>query len=164
MGKLYDAMSDAIRGRAPRGLPQAQSRWGWSTKEVAQRFGVTQRTAQRWQAAGQVPARRAGQLQDILSTEADKRARERAAKRGFGPVTIGGTYQVSNYRPQRTGPGSRFRTDEIPPAKVREILALADAGDVAAAEDVLSQAIADGYGITQPVTWEDVDSATFDAR
>lgn len=164
MARLIDEFVSQLDARADRSVGRADvgrtmDKYGWTTKDVAARFGVSDRTARRWRQQDRVPDKRAADWRNAARDEARKRARERIEKRGISRMSVQGTYRVSRFR-GKTGPTSAVRILEgskIRPAQMREVFGNLDAGDIDAADAALNDALAEAYG-APGLSMEDVDS------
>src|SRR5215472_13865737 len=117
MASLSDAFQARMAERAARGgdmgARRAMERYGWSAREVAQRFGVSERTARRWRQQDRIPERRREDFQREQRRERQARQRARMEARGLSSMSAQGEYMVSRSRyrtrpqyPVRTLPGS----------------------------------------------------------
>jgi hypothetical protein len=162
MARLIDEFLDQLDTRADRGLGgsagRIMERFGWSTADVAERFGVSARTARRWRQKG-VPAARQQDWRNAARDEARRRTRDRIERRGIRSMTVQGTYRISRMR-GKTGAASAVRTmpgSKIAPAQMRDVFAQVDAGDLDAADAALNEALAEAYE-APGLSMEDVDS------
>lgn len=163
MARLIDTFLDQVDTRAERGLgaspDRIMERFGWTTKDVAQKFGVSERTARRWRQQDRIPEKRRQDWRDAAKAEARKRTRDRIEKRGIRSMSVQGTYKVSKSR-YRTGPTSAVRIlpgNKITPAQMREVFGNVDAGDLDAADAALNDALAEAYE-APGLSMEDVES------
>jgi hypothetical protein len=169
-----DAKSDR---RVPRLAPPtsvggAVSRFGWSTRQLAQAMGISERTARRWRQQDRVPPRRAAAWSETTAREQGKRndaardaegerRRKSIERRGLSRMNVSGTYRISNSRYQaRKDFPVRFVTGKITGAQMREVFAAADRGDDDEAEELLNEALAEAYG-APGLYFEDVDGIDF---
>lgn len=164
MARLIDEflsqMDDkAGRGLASAGVRQVMDRSGWTTRDVAGRFGVSERTARRWRQQDRVPARRLGDWQREARDAARARTRRRIEKRGISNMTATGPYRISKNR-YRAGPAAPVRIMEgnkITPAQMRDVFSAVDSGDIDAADQLLNDALAEAYE-APGLVMEDIDS------
>lgn len=167
---LLNALSGAMAGkaetRAPSTVREAQSQFGWSTRDIAGRFGVSPRTARRWVQQDRIPARRREQFRAQARAMAAGRQRRQIEARGLAGLSVTGIYRVSRSRyrargnaPVRVMPGSR-----IPASSMREVFGAIDAGRSAEAERMMNEALSRAYGTSSPVEFEDVDSLAYRVR
>lgn len=165
--ELFDAFTRAMQARSsarsPSSVQSAMTRFGWSTRDVARMFGVSDRTARRWRQLNAIPARRADEWRSTVRTAAAARTRARIEARGLSALTVEGIYRISRSRyksgswsPVRVMPGNRIRG-----AQMRDVFEAADRGDMDAAESQLSEALAEAYG-TSGIEWESIDGLGFD--
>lgn len=147
-----------VYGRGPRGGPD--------TKRIADLFGVTQRTVQRWVKAGKLPESTHGQaaVDDIAAWRESPAGRtallgprrsERLATEGFA-ATIEGTYKISRETRHRTV------TAAIDAAQAREIIDALRAGDDTAAHAALENAFGDAFGGSVKITIDHMAIAKID--
>lgn len=165
MASLNDQFQRAMEARAgarqPSSVRGAMDRYGWSTRDVAQRLGVSERTARRWRQQDHIPERRRGDWRRETVNAARGRQRARMERGGVASMSAAGQYQVSKSR-YRTGPNSRVRTSQakIPAAAMRAYFAALDRGDAQAADDALNGALADAYGASD-LHMTDVEDVNF---
>lgn len=164
---LHQAFQDQIQARAERGAPSsvrgAMDRYGWTTRDVAQRFGVSDRTARRWRQQDRIPDRRRADWRRETNSAAQRRVRDRIERRGLSGLTVTGTYRISRNR-YKAGPGAPARLmpgNKISGAVMRGYFAAIDQGDVGQADEILNQALAAGYE-APGMHFEDVDEVHFD--
>ena len=176
MASLSDEFRRQMQARAERGAPSsvrgAMDRYGWTTRDVAQRFGVSDRTARRWRQQNRIPERRRADWRRETTSAAERRVRERMERRGLAGMSVTGTYMVSKSR-YKAGPGYPVRfgtrdngnpvagTNRITAAQMRGYFAAIDQGDQQAADDLLNDALAQAYG-ADGLHFEDVDEVHFD--
>lgn len=157
-------------GRTPSTVHGAMERYGWSTRDLAQQLGVSERTARRYAQQNRITGRGAAEraarqqaFQQSVTREARARQRRRMERGGLSSLSAAGEYQISKRR-FRTGPGSRVRTgpsgEKIPASAMREYFAALDAGNQAEADRVLNDALADAYDASG-LHMTDVDDVTF---
>jgi DNA-binding transcriptional MerR regulator len=164
---LSDEFQRQIQARAERNVPShvraTMERFGWTTRDVAERFGVSERTARRWRQQDRVPERRAGDWHREATSAAARRIRERMERRGVSGLTVTGIYRISKSR-YKAGPGSPVRImpgNKIKPAQMRDYFSAIDQGDEDAADELLNQSIAEAYE-APGLHFEDVDDLHFD--
>ena len=166
---LLDAFTAAMAGkaetRAPTSVHGAVERFGWSTRDVAREFGVSERTARRWRQQDRIPARRAEQWREVTRTAAAARQRAQIEARGLRGLTVTGEYRVSRsrYRARGNAPVRIMGDNRITGATMREVFSALDRGDADAAEAQLNDALADAYG-APGLSIESVDSLTYTVR
>lgn len=178
MAGLTEGFINAMNARAERGAPAhvgtAMERYGWSTRDVAQQFGVSERTARRWRQQDRIPARRAADWRDAVQGAARDRLRQRIERGGLKGMKVTGQYRVSvrSYKAGRQSP-LRFGsirgnpvprvtgTNQITGEQMREVFAAIDAGDQAAADAALNKALGEAYG-APGLEVEDAESVEFD--
>jgi hypothetical protein len=166
VASLHDRFQQAVDARAaarqPSSVGGAMDRYGWSAREVAQRFGVSERTARRWRQQDRIPERRREDWRRELTREARGRQRARMERGGIGQMSAGGEYEVSPGRRYRTGPSSRVRTSQakIPAAAMRDYWSAVDRGDAAEADQILNDALAGAYD-APGLHMTDVDDVNF---
>jgi hypothetical protein len=134
-------------------------RFGWTTRDVATRFGVSERTARRWRQQDRIPERRAGDWQRETRAEARARTRQRIEKRGIRHMSATGPYKISKsrYRATAGAPVRILEGNKITPAQMRGVFAAADSGDMDAADALLNEALAGAYE-AGGLEMEDVES------
>ena len=149
--------AEKAEGRTPTGVKAAMDRFGWSAKDLAEKLGVSERTARRYRQQDRIPERRAEQRDrfgresraattDRVSDRAAK-TRKRIEQRGLRKMEALGKYVISKTRGQ-AGPGAPAKlmgTNKISPASMRDYFAAVDQGDEAAADEILNDALAEGY-------------------
>jgi hypothetical protein len=167
MASLNEEFQRQLAERAERNTPSSvrgtMDRFGWSTRDVAGRFGVSERTARRWRQQDRIPGRRRDDWRREANTTAARRVRERIERRGLSGLTVTGTYKISK-NTYKAGPGSPARLlpgNKISPTVMRGYFAAIDQGDDGQADDILNQALAEGYGAAD-MHFEDVDDVHFD--
>lgn len=162
--RLIDTFLSQVDSRSDRGLASASvghvmERFGWSTHDVATRFGVSDRTARRWRQKDHIPPKRAADWRRETRAEARARTQRRIEKRGIRHMAVTGTYRVSKSR-YKARPGSAVRIMEgnkITPAQMRGVFAAVGAGDLDAADVLLNEALAEAYE-APGLEMEDVES------
>lgn len=121
-----------------------------SSKWVAQHFGVSMRTAQRWRKGTQQPSKRAGGPEKVIKS-ADSETRQKVAAdamRSAQAVHVG-RVAVVDKSPRGKGPkqGKNFRnvgTVQLDPAsreRMNEAADALEAGDTERAEQLMSEAV-----------------------
>lgn len=175
MARLVEGFISAMNARAERGAPShvgtAMERYGWSTRDVAQQFGVSERTARRWRQQDRIPARRAAEWKDATQAAARERLRARIERGGLKGMNVTGQYRISR-RSHKAGKGAPIRfgskgdqfvmgTNRITGAQMREVFSALDRGDVDQADAALNQALAEAYG-APGLEVEDAESVQFD--
>jgi hypothetical protein len=149
--------------RQPRGVGGAMGRYGWSARDVAQRFGVSERTARRWRQQDRIPERRREDWRQAITGAARGRLRARMARRGLSGMSATGTYFVSpptRYRANSEAPVRALDDNKIDAAAMRDYFSALDRGDAADADRILNDALGKAYGA--PTTFVDADSVWFD--
>lgn len=166
MAGLSDEFQRAMQARAERNVPShvraTMERFGWSARDVAEKFGVSERTARRWRQQDRVPERRAGDWHRAATSAAAGRLRERMERRGLSGLTVTGQYRISKST-YKAGPGAPARLmpgNKIAPAVMRGYFAAIDQGDAEQADEILNQALAEGYE-APGMHFEDVDGIDF---
>ena len=165
MASLSDAFQARMAERAARGgdmgARRAMERYGWSAREVAQRFNVSERTARRWRQQDRIPERRREDWRAEQRREARARQRARIERRGLSSMQATGTYRVSNSRytargryPVRTLPGNK-----ISAAEMREYFGALDRGDAEQADRILNAALGRAY--QAPASFEEAETVDF---
>jgi hypothetical protein len=143
IGKPVNA-SEAVAGRS--------SRW------IADKFGVSMRTAQRWKAGTQQPSER-GDRRDKVMKSADRHKVAAQALRDARAVNAGKVGVASDTGRMSARKGQRnlgvVQLDETAQDRMNEAADLLDAGDVEGAERLVSQAILDAKGDYGPLRIED---------
>lgn len=167
MASLSDEFRRQIQARAERNTPSgvrgAMERFGWSSRDVAERFGVSERTARRWRQQNRVPARRREDFLREATSAAARRVRERMLRRGLSGLIVTGIYRISKSR-YKAGPGAPARLmpgNKISPAVMRGYFGAVDQGDDEQADEILNQGLAGGYE-APGMHFEDVDDVHFD--
>lgn len=121
-----------------------------SSKWVAEHFGVSRRTAQRWKAGTQQPGSRVGGAEPVLKSAdaGTRRTIAASALRGSQAVHVGRIEVVDKSpRGKRPKPGKNFRnvgTVQLDPASRERMNAAAEAleaGDTERAERLMSEAV-----------------------
>lgn len=124
------------------------------TKWIAERFGVSRRTAQRWKAGTQQPADRGGRRERVMkSADADTRRKVAAdAFRGASLANVGRIAVVDKSPRKGAKPGRNFRNvgavqlnEHSRELMDRAAQALED-GDARRAESLMSDAVMHSYG------------------
>jgi hypothetical protein len=153
--------------KADRRLPEspqtASSAYGWTARDIAQRFDVSERTARRWRQQDRIPERRRAEWRRQVSGASRDRARQRIERRGLSGMKVQGRYRVSRSR-YETHPDAPVRImggSRIPGAAMREFFSAMDEGDVSRADELLGGALAEAYGMGQPMDWERVDEIDY---
>lgn len=164
MARLIDEFMAQVDARSERGLGAStgrlMERFGWSARDVARRFGISERTARRWRQQDRVPAKRREDWNREVRSEARARTQRNIGRRGIRNMTVTGTYRVSKSRYKATASAPvRIMNggDKISPAQMREVFAAVDAGDMDAADALLNEALAELYE-APGLVMEDVDS------
>jgi hypothetical protein len=159
-------MAGKAETRAPGSVREAQGRYGWNTRDIAQRFNVSGRTARRWVQQDRIPARRAEQFRAVVRAQAAAGQRRQIEARGLSGLRVTGIYRVSanRYRARsnaavRIMPGGR-----ISGSTMREVFRAVDEGRGGEAERMMSDALTRAYGASSPVRFEDVDSLSYRVR
>jgi hypothetical protein len=171
MASLHDRFQQAIDARAaarqPGTVGGAMDRYGWSTREVAQQFGVSERTARRWRQQDRIPERRRADWREATTRAARGRQRARMERGGLRGMSAAGTYKVSKST-YRTGPASRIRTlgesdaRKITAGQMRDYWAAVDSGNDAEADRILNEALAGDYAPdARGLAMEDADDVDF---
>lgn len=167
MAGLSDEFQGEIQARAERRAPDtpggATARFGWNTGDIAGLMGVSARTARRWRQFNTVPVHRRGDWHRATTAAAAARIRQRMETRGLSGLTVTGTYRISKNR-YKAGPGAPARLmgdNKISPATMRGYFAAIDQGDAGQADEIINQALADGYE-APGMHFEDVDEVHFD--
>jgi len=190
-GKLTDAYlrAEAARAevRAPSSVRGTLEHLGWSAREVAQRFDVSERTARRWRQQGRVPARKAEQfdreargavqaaeLERVRTRIAGARAKDaegnrtgsRSGGRGLRGMSVTGRYKVSRTEAEAHGYLPVWAPEGVPGSALGEFYDLLEAGDEDGAEDALAEALSDAYGTDggSRLDWLRVDSLSITLR
>lgn len=166
MPSLSDAFLDRLAERAERGLGglgarATMERYGWTTHDVAQRLGVSERTARRWRQQDRIPERRLQDWREQQQREAARRQRERMRRRGISQMAATGEYSVSRskYRANRGSPVRTMPGNKISAADMRAYFDALDRGDEAAADQILNDALGRAY--EAPTSFTDVDSIDY---
>lgn len=159
------AMASKADVRAPTSVHGATDRFGWSTRDLAQRMNVSERTARRWRQQDRIPPRRAEQWREATRTAAAERQRRQIETRGLRDLSVTGEYRVSRSRyrarpdrPIRIGPVR----DRITGETMRGVFDALDRGDADAAEAQLNRALGDAYGA--PIEMQTVDDLSYRVR
>lgn len=175
MARLVEGFVSAMNARADRGAPAhvgaAMDRYGWSTRDIAARFGVSERTARRWRQQDRIPARRDADWKNAVSSAARDRLRKRIERGGLKGMNVTGQYRISR-RSHKAGKGAPIRfgsrgdqfvmgTNKITGAQMREVFAALDSGDIEQADAALNQSLAEAYG-TPGLEVEDAETVEFD--
>ena len=164
MPSLSDRFQQRMAERAERGdlgARAAMERYGWNTREVAQRFGVSERTARRWRQQDRIPERRREAFQREQRRERQARQRARMERRGLASMSAQGEYMVSRSR-YRTRPQYPVRTlpgNKISAADMRAYFEALDRGAQDEADQILNAALGGGY--QAPTSFTDADSVDF---
>jgi hypothetical protein len=167
MASLNEEFQRQMQARAERNVPShvrtTMERFGWGSKEVAEKFGVSERTARRWRQQDRIPPRRAGDWHREATSAAAGRVRARMERRGLSKMEVTGQYRISKSR-YKAGPGAPVRImpgNKISPAVMRGYFAAIDQGDDEQADEILNQGLAGGYE-APGLHFEDVDDVHFD--
>jgi Homeodomain-like domain-containing protein len=166
---LTDALAGAMAGkadaRAPTSVHGAVDRFGWTTRDIAREFNVSERTARRWRQQDRIPERRAGQWRNITRREATRRQREQIERRGIKNMSVTGVYRVSRSRYRaRGGAAVRIMGDNrITGETMRGVFSALDEGRADDAERLMNDALADAYG-APGLQIESVDSISYTVR
>jgi len=178
MATLSERFQERMTAAADRGAPSSvrgtMDRYGWNTRDLAQRLGVSERTARRYARENRITApgrtaaeARRGLFDRARADAARDRQRARMQTRGLASMSAQGEYMVSKNR-YRTRPGASVRigpnsgvqgTNRISPAAMRAYFAALNQGDEAAADQILNDALGAGYGA--PTVFTDADSVDF---
>lgn len=120
------------------------------SKWIAQHFGVSRRTAQRWKAGSQQPGKRVGGPDKVMGSANAETRRTVAAQamRGTTAVNVG-RIEVVDKSPRGKGPrpGKNYRNvgvvqlDPASQARMDEAADALEAGDTERAEQLMSEAI-----------------------
>jgi len=159
---LLSAFTAAMEARAGRAAPSSVSgaveRYGWSTRELAQRMGVSERTARRYRQQDRIPDRRAADWREVTRQAATERQRARITRRGLSSMNVQGQYRISRsrYQARRDFP-VRFVEGRITGRQMREVF---EASSPAEAEKLLNDALAEAYG-APGLEFEDVEGLDF---
>jgi Homeodomain-like domain len=154
-------MSERAERAAPSGARAAMDRYGWSAREVAQQFGVSERTARRWRQQDRIPERRRDDWQRATGRAAQARQRARMERRGLSALSVTGIYRISKNKYKAT-PGAPVRVmpgNKITAAQMREYFGALDAGDAEAADQILNDALGEAY--EAPTDFEDAEGVDF---
>ncbi len=134
------------------GKPQnvAESLANRTSKWIAEHFGVSRRTAQRWKAGSQQPGKRVGGPEKVMGSASAETRRTVAASalRGATAVNVG-RVEVVDKSPRGKGPrpGRNFRNVgvvQLDPAsrnRMNEAAEALEAGDTQRAEQLMSEAV-----------------------
>jgi hypothetical protein len=133
----------------PEALVNRTSKW------IAEHFGVSRRTAQRWKAGTQQPGKRVGgpeQIEKSANAET-RRAVAANAIRSATAINVG-RVEVVDKSPRGKGPrpGKNFRNVgvvQLDPAsreRMEEAAELLESGDTEGAERLMGEAVLQGYG------------------
>ena len=183
-GKLTDAYlrAEAARAevRAPSSVRGTLEHLGWSAREVAQRFDVSERTARRWRQQGRVPARKAAEFDReargaVQAAELERvrtriagavRNGSRSGGRGLSRMSVTGRYKVSRTEAEARGYSPVYAQDPIPGSALGEFYDLLEAGDEDGAEDALAAALSEAYQMDggSVLEWQRVDSLSITLR
>lgn len=159
---LLSAFTRALEAKAERRAPTSVSgaveRYGWSTRELARRMGVSERTARRYRQQDRIPAGKAAKWADQTKAAATDRQRERITRRGLSSMNVTGTYRISRSRYRaRKDAAVRFVTGRITGAQMRAVF---DAATPEEAEELLNDALAEAYG-APGLAFEEVEGLDF---
>lgn len=147
----------------PRSVEGVMQRFGWTTRDIAQKFGVSERTARRWRQQDRVPDKRRADWDTAKRAEVRARARAKMERGGLKGLTVTGTYVISKTR-AKAGRGSPVQVlpgSKITGAQMSIVFDALDRGDRAEADEALNQALADAYG-APGLHMEDVEGLSFD--
>src|SRR5690242_5438012 len=134
------------------GKPQnvAEALVNRSSKWIADHFGVSRRTAQRWKAGSQQPGKRVGGPERVVKSANVETRRTVAASalRGASAVNVG-RVEVVDKSPRGKGPkpGKNFRNvgvvqlDQRGRERMNEAAEALEAGDTERAERLMSEAV-----------------------
>lgn len=123
-----------------------ESLMGRSSKWVAERFGVSRRTAQRWKAGAQQPSTRGGRRERVMkSADAETRRKIAADALRNAEAVNAGKVEVK-YPGGRVGGGNKrnlgvVQLGEQGRARMREAADALEAGDTQGAERAVSDAL-----------------------
>jgi hypothetical protein len=147
--------------RGDLGARAAMERYGWTTREVAQRFGVSERTARRWRQQDRIPERRREDFQREQRRERATRSRARMERRGLSGMSATGEYAVSRnrYRATPRAPVRIMPGNKISAADMRAYFEALDRGDQAEADQILNDALGRGY--EAPTSFTDAEGVDF---
>jgi hypothetical protein len=136
-------------------------RYGWNTREVAQRFGVSERTARRWRQQDRIPERRREDFEREQRRVRFARTRARMEARGLTGMSATGEYAVSRnrYRATPRAPVRIMPGNKISAAEMRDYFDALDRGDQAAADQILNDALGRGY--EAPTSFTEAESVDF---
>lgn len=186
MARLIDEFERQVAARAARNVPAsaraappsgvrgAMERFGWTTRDIAQRLGVSERTARRYRQQDRIPAKRLGgwqgetqaaaeQQRREAQTAAERKTWERLGRRGVSEMNVTGTYKISKSR-YKANPWSAVRImpgNKITPAQMRGVREALEQGNRQAADVLLNEALAEAYE-APGLEFEAVDSVEFD--
>lgn len=168
-GAFTEAIGRRAAGRQPSSVRGAMERFNWTTRDVARRFNVSERTARRWRQRDHIPARRAEQWRNEVRGAAARNVRDRIGRRGLSGMRVSGTYLVDGnpkyrYKARPDRPVYILDGNKISGADMREVFEHLDQGRADEAEHKLSEALSDAYGTAGGATleWENVDGLEFD--
>ena len=171
MARLLTEFNDAIARKAAASAPgsvrAAVDRFGWSTRDLAERLGVSERTARRYRQQDRIPARRADEFRRAARSAATERQRSRIASRGLSAMNVHGRYRVSKsvYTTPQDSPVRIMDGNFISGASMREVFDLEQSGDPAEAEAALAAALGEAYGNgMENMSWDRVDSLDYTIR
>jgi DNA-binding transcriptional MerR regulator len=147
----------------PRSVEGTMRRFGWTTKDVAARFGVSDRTARRWRQQDRIPDKKRDSWNDAKKAEARARQRAKMEKGGIKKLTVTGTYRISKTRGKAnsSAPIQFMGNNKISGAQMQEVFGALDRGDREAADDALNQALAEAYE-AEGLHVEDAEGLSFD--
>jgi len=161
LSAFTSAMESRAERRAPSSVSGAVERYGWNTRELAQRMGVSERTARRYRQQDRIPRMRADRWREVTRDAAIDRQRKRIERRGLSGMNVQGTYHVSTprnrYRARRDFP-VRFDQGRITGAQMREVFA---ASSPAEAEQLLNDALSEAYIGASGLEFDEVESLDF---
>lgn len=167
MASLIDAFEGEMDRRGGRNLPRSvegtMKRFGWTAKDIASKFGVSERTARRWRQQDRVPDKRRDDWNQAKKDEARARARAKMEKSGLKQLKVTGTYIISKTRGKAgsAAPVQMVGNNRISGAQMRTVFDALDRGDREEADEALNQALAEGYEAAG-LHMEDVEGLSFD--
>jgi DNA-binding transcriptional MerR regulator len=152
--------------RAPASVRDASARFGWSTHDLAERLGVSERTARRYKQQDRIPPRKAAEYRREAEQAAQDKMRDRITSRGLSGMRVQGRYQISKsvYETHPDAPVRLLEDSHISGATMREFYDALAEGDEAAAEEILAGALGEGYGVGEGMSWERVDELDYRIR
>jgi hypothetical protein len=168
---LTEAFTGAAGRRGERTAPEtpraAADRYGWTARDVAQRFNVSERTARRWRQQDRIPERRREDWNREVRRERDTRTRKRIERRGLKGMRVSGNYVVNSkykYKARPDAPVRLMPGNKIQGSTMRDFFEAVDGGRLDEAESMLNDALGEGYEISGggALSWDDVDGLDFD--